>query len=114
MKHEMKLQAKYFNFIKNGTKCIEIRLYDEKRQNIKLGDTIEFVDMDNPRSSLKSRVKGLLRYQTFDDLFADFDIYMLADKSMTKAELKRALEEFYTPDKQAKYGVLGIRLDQTL
>ena len=34
--HEMKLQAKYFNFILNGSKRIEIRLFDEKRQTIKL------------------------------------------------------------------------------
>lgn len=32
MKHEMKLQQKYYDFIKRGTKRIEIRLFDEKRQ----------------------------------------------------------------------------------
>lgn len=31
MKHEIKLQPEYFNFILNGTKRIEIRLDDEKR-----------------------------------------------------------------------------------
>ncbi len=40
MKHEMKLQQKYYDFIKNGTKRIEIRLFDEKRQKIKIGDTM--------------------------------------------------------------------------
>ena len=33
--HEMNLQDKYFNFIKNGTKRIELRLYDEKRRKIR-------------------------------------------------------------------------------
>lgn len=108
----MKLQHKYFDYIKNGTKCIEIRLYDEKRQKINLGDTIEFSDMADPDNKINLKVRGLLRYQTFDDLFTDFDIAMLADKSMTKPALKQALEEFYTPDKQSKYGVLGIRLDK--
>jgi len=32
--YEMKLQSKYYNFIINGTKRIEIRLNDEKRQLI--------------------------------------------------------------------------------
>ena len=41
MIHEMKLQPEYFNFILNGTKRIEIRLNDEKRQSIKLGDKIK-------------------------------------------------------------------------
>ena len=30
MKYEMTLQPKYYNFILNGTKRIEIRLFDEK------------------------------------------------------------------------------------
>lgn len=42
MKHEMKLKAQFFNYIKNGTKRIELRLNDEKRRKIKLGDTIKF------------------------------------------------------------------------
>ena len=28
--HEMNLQPKYFDFIKDGTKRIELRLYDKK------------------------------------------------------------------------------------
>ncbi|MBF0987295.1 MAG: DUF3850 domain-containing protein, partial [Clostridiales bacterium] len=43
MLHEMKLQAEYYNFILNGTKKIEIRLNDEKRQKIKIGDSIKFL-----------------------------------------------------------------------
>lgn len=35
MNHEMKLQPKYYDFIFNGTKRIEIRLNDEKRRIIK-------------------------------------------------------------------------------
>ena len=40
--HLMNLQPKYFDFIKDGTKRIELRLYDEKRRQIQLGDIIEF------------------------------------------------------------------------
>lgn len=35
MKHKMKLQEKYYDFIINGTKRIEIRLNDEKKTNYK-------------------------------------------------------------------------------
>lgn len=38
----MKLKPKYYDFILNGTKRIEIRLNDEKRRKIKIGDTIRF------------------------------------------------------------------------
>ena len=104
----MNLQSKYFDFIKDGTKRIELRLFDEKRQQIRLGDTIEFAKSEDEK--FKAEVVGLLLYNSFNDLFEDFDITILADKSMTKQELLDALSEFYTPEKQAEFGVLGIRL----
>ena len=42
MLHKMKLKESPFERIKNGTKTIEFRLYDEKRKQIKIGDKIEF------------------------------------------------------------------------
>ena len=111
MKHEMKLQQKYYDFIKRGTKRIEIRLFDEKRQKIKIGDTIKFLKEDNQDESFEVKVIGLLRYNSFEDMFKDFDISVLSDKSMTKDELINALEKFYTKEKQEQYGVLGIRIE---
>ena len=85
--HEMKLQPKYYNFILNGTKRIEIRLFDEKRQKIKLGDTIKFSKETDLNESFIAKVIGLLRYNNFEDMLEDFDISILSDKSMTKEEL---------------------------
>lgn len=104
----MNLQPKYFDFIKDGTKRIELRLYDEKRQSIQLGDIIEFTKSENEK--FKAEVVGLLRYNSFADLFEDFDISILADASMTKQELLEALGKFYSEEKQAEFGVIGIRI----
>ncbi|MCI6265407.1 MAG: hypothetical protein MR598_01005 [Erysipelotrichaceae bacterium] len=78
---------------------------------IKLGDTIKFLKEPEKKETLKAKVVGLLRYNTFEDMFNDFDISILADKSMTKEELIGVLEQFYTKEKQKEYGVLGIRLE---
>ena len=111
MIHEMKLQPEYYNYILNGTKRIEIRLFDEKRQLIKIGDTIKFLKEPELNESFSVKVVELLRYKSFEDMFKDFDISILADKSMTKEELLFTLEKFYTKEKQDKYGVLGIRIE---
>lgn len=108
MTHKMNLQDKYFDFIKNGTKRIELRLNDEKRQQIKIGDSIEF---SNEKDKFIAKVIGLLKYQDFKTLFNDFGIEILADKTMTKEELLGVLSEFYTPEKQEKFSVLGIRVE---
>lgn len=111
MKHEMKLQPEYYNFILNGTKRIEIRLFDEKRQQIKIGDVIKFLKEPELNESFNAKVIGLLRYNSFEEMFKDFDISILSDEFMTKDELISVLEQFYTKEKQEKYGVLGIRIE---
>lgn len=108
MTHKMNLQDKYFDFIKNGTKRIELRLNDEKRQRIEISDLIEF---SNEKDKFTAKVVGLLKYQDFKTLFNDFEIEILADKTMTKEELLDVLSEFYTPEKQEKFGVIGIRVE---
>lgn len=104
---QMNIKRRFFDYIKSGTKRIELRLYDEKRAKIQLGDVINFNSGDE---HLSAEVVGLLRYQKFVDLFQDFNISMLSDASMTKEELLNVLEEFYPPEKQAQFGVVGIRI----
>ena len=70
---------------------------------------MEFAKSDDEK--FKAEVIGLLRYNSFADLFEDFDISILADSSMTKQELLEALGEFYTEEKQAEFGVIGIRIE---
>ena len=88
MEHILKLQPKYFDYINNGTKRIELRLYDEKRQKIAIGDTIIFQKEPKLETTMKVKVIGLLRYNTFEELFEDFDIEMMADEDLKK-ELER-------------------------
>ena len=107
--YKMGLQKQYFDFMKDGTKRIELRLYDEKRQKIALGDLVDFVDPDGRKIS--TRIIGLLKYESFKDLFEDFDIAVLADGSMSKQKLLQDLERFYTPEQQEQYGVLGLRIE---
>ncbi len=111
MIHEMKLQPKYFNYILNGTKRIELRLNDEKRQTIKVGDTIKFLKEPNLNESFLVKVIELIKYNSFLEMFNNYDISILSDSSMSKEELLTDLEKFYTKEKQQTYGVLGIRFE---
>ena len=46
----MNLYNDNFQYIKNGTKRIEIRLNDEKRKSISIGDYIEFENLNTTGS----------------------------------------------------------------
>jgi len=72
---------------------------------------IKFLKEPDLNESFEAQVIGLLRYNSFEEMFKDYDISILSDKSMTKEELISVLEQFYTKEKQEKYGVLGIRIE---
>ena len=72
MLHAMKLQPFSFDRIKKGNKIIEVRLYDEKRRDIKIWDVIEFKRESEQAETVKAEVTGLLNYKTFTDLAIDF------------------------------------------
>lgn len=59
MKHQLKLAQEPFEKIKNKSKIIESRLFDEKRQQINVGDFIEFKQNDNPTETIITKVKAL-------------------------------------------------------
>ena len=67
MLHKMKLQLSPFEKIKSGSKTIELRLYDEKRQKVKIGDFIEFTCLDDATQKIQTKVTALHRYSSFSD-----------------------------------------------
>ena len=73
MKHKMKLNNDPFNSIKNGFKTIELRLYDEKRQRIKIGDKIEFSKLPDLQEKMLVDVIELYREDTFENLLIIID-----------------------------------------
>ena len=109
MQHKMKLSSEPFGKIAGKEKVIESRLYDEKRQQISIGDEIEFSENENPEHVVNTRVKGLLRYALFKELFADHDPSLFGEKS--REFLLDQIKQFYSDEDEQKYGVVGIRIE---
>jgi len=109
MQHKMKLSTEPFERIASGAKVIESRLYDEKRQQIALGDEIEFSENDKPTNKVRMRVRGLLRYKTFNDLFEDHAPSLFGEND--RELLNKQIKQFYSSEDEKKYGVVGIRVE---
>ena len=108
MKHEMKLNNGPFSNIKNGTKTIELRLNDEKRQLLKIKDLIEFTNRETSEKML-IEIENLYHYPSFEELYKHFDKVAMGYKKNEKANPKD-MEEYYSKEEQEKYGVLGIEI----
>ncbi len=107
----MGLQSEFYYYMLNGNKRIEVRLYDDKRKNIKLGDTIKFMLEPDRKEYFYAKVIGLLRYNSFNDLLNDIDISLVAPSRYDKNSFINELEKYYPKDKQLKYGIIGIRIE---
>ena len=110
MLHYMKLQNDPFEKIKLGKKILEVRLFDEKRRNIKIWDDIVFVNVEN-NDQIFVKVVDLMKYESFHDLLNDFNIQNFGyEKNYDKNLYLYYLYSFYSLEDENKYWVLWIKI----
>ena len=97
----MRLQRQPFEAIRLEQKTIEMRLYDEKRRQIAVGDTITFRCEEE---KLTVRVIALHRFPDFAALYAALPHSKLGGGD------PKDMERYYSQEEQQKYGVLGIEI----
>ncbi len=108
MEHKMKLDHAAFIAIKSKTKTIEMRLYDEKRRELKKGDSILFTDISTKEEIIRYIYK-LHIFPTFEELYKKFNKINLGYSEKENADAKDMLQ-YYTVEDIKKYGVVGIEL----
>lgn len=108
MKYEMKLDNEPFKAIKNGTKTLELRLNDEKRKQLIVGDYIEFTNKVT-NEKLLVEVIDLFKYNSFEELYKHFNKIEIG-YSINEEANPKDMENYYSKEEQEKYGVLGIKI----
>ena len=109
-KLHMNLNPAPFAMMKNGQKTIELRLYDEKRQQVKVGDTIVFTNTATGEALSKTVIK-LHRFDSFEELYRALPLLQCG---YTAEDVDKAhpsdMEQYYSAEEQKKYGVVGIEI----
>ncbi len=110
--HIMNLNSSPMKEIREGRKTIELRLYDEKRKKISVGDIIIFVNTENADDTLFVTVKNLFVYRSFAELYDDLPLLKCG---YTAKNIDTAspddMELYYSKEKQSQYGVVGIEIE---
>ena len=111
MVHYMKLHPRPFSMIAEGKKTIELRLLDEKRKGISVGDTLIFQNMQDATATISCIVKKLHIFADFQSLYQNLPLekcgYLPSELS---AASSKDMETYYSLEKQERYGVVGIEL----
>lgn len=107
---DMRLAAEPFEKIGREEKTIEIRLYDEKRKKIKVGDIIVFRLLSNESNVIISDVKALHRFNTFQELFSSDLFSKTGCGEISIDSATEYMYKFYSKEQEKEFGVLGIEI----
>lgn len=84
----------------------------EKRKKIKTGDTVLFINLTAPDDKLLTRVIDIYTFASFTDLYRALPLQDLGYSADEMASASpKDMDQFYSPEEQAQYGVVGFRLD---
>ena len=112
MIHQMNLHAAPFDMIARGIKTIELRLYDEKRRRIAVGDEIVFTHSKKSARTLRCRVVALHIFPSFAELY---NALPLLKCGYTEDDINTAdpadMDLYYSKEQQAANGVVGIEIE---
>lgn len=108
----MKLREKYFNMIKDGKKIYEIRLNDEKRQLIDVGDIIVFKKEPNLDEKIDTLVKDLIYFDTFKEMAKTLPLDKVGFLKESVEDVVAIYHDFYTVEDETKYGVVAIKVEK--
>ena len=113
--HRMHLAPQPLQRMWDGKKTLELRLNDPKRREIRVGDVIRFEDTTDETEFLHAEVKELRPFPSFEALYAALPLSEMGYSPEEEASASPAdMEAYYSPEQQARWGVLAIRVRSLL
>ena len=109
--HSMQLDTIYFDYILNGDKEYETRVFDEKRKKIKLLDVVKFSDKESDRT-FKAIITELSWFSNFRDAISEVGIRKVLPNARSLEDGVSTYENFdggnYKKNSE-KFGVLRMK-----
>jgi len=107
----MGLNSDQFDLIRAGSKTIEIRLNDDKRRSLQVGDVITFRNVVDETLRLDKRVKSLRQFATFAELYSQYSpISVGSAPTADVAQMVADTYTIYTPEQEQRWGVVAIEI----
>lgn len=113
MNYTMAMFEDAFEKVKNGSKIFDVRINDDKRKNIKIGDTITYYNLSDIEETVTVQVSNRTRFDTFRQAY-------MSEKNMrvfggeitddTETMLKKAYR-IYSKNEEIKYGIIVFKTE---
>jgi len=104
-----KITKDVYNWIINGTKAVEVRLYNDKSSKIKVSDIINFEVLDDDTKTIRVVVKDLFIYKDLKTLLQFVPINNIAP--LDEETLEKMLNNIFGEEKVKSHNVIGIKFE---
>lgn len=107
---EYKVYDEVLEAMKNKTKNIEVRLYNEKSSRIKIGDIIKFKSVNDENKYVLVKVNNLIMYDDVNDFLEKFD-FKMATKIHNKENVLDTLYNIFGKEEVNTHKLIGIEFE---
>ena len=107
----MKLNSEMFDKVKSGKKTYEVRLLDEKRQKIGIGDTIIFKREPDLIDGVVVKVVDAKVFPSFEHMAMTLSLASVGFENKDARQVARYYHKIYTKQDEAQYGVVAFRIE---
>lgn len=107
----MKLKSEFFDKVRSGSKIYEVRLNDEKRQKIGIGDCIIFKKEPELLDGVIVRVVDVKRFESFEQMATILSLESVGFEKKNASQVSRFYHTIYSRADEKKYGVVAFKLE---
>lgn len=110
MRFVMHLNREPFEQLLIGEKTVELRLNDEKRSALRIGDTIRFIHSENEQKSFDGQIVNLFYAGSFAELFQTVSPTVCGFGTDSAEDSVEKMHRYYSTEEEKHYGVVGIEV----
>lgn len=108
----MKLNPEPFEKIKSHKKIWEVRLNDDKRKGIHIGDRILFKKQPELLEGVLAKVVDIKHFNSFEEMSEVLSLTSVGfEPGATKQDCVDCYHKYYTPAEEQKFGVVAFKLE---
>ncbi len=112
MEMKVHLHKEVFDIVREGIKDVEVRLNDEKRRQLKVGDKLIFISRGNYTDQITAIVKKLVYFKDFVEVTKSYEMKRIYLEDTSLDEYLELMNKFYSMEEQEKYGVVAIEFEK--
>ena len=112
MEMTVHLHKEVFDIVSEGVKDVEVRLNDEKRRQLKVGDKLIFISRGNYIDQITATVKKLVYFKDFVEVTKAYEMKRIYLEDTTLEEYLELMNKFYSKEEQEKLGVVAIEFER--